>query len=76
MGRGSYSKGKRVMNRRVEKGKGLSCSFGANGNSFDHKKGHRVTKQQVKELIAQRSISTVAGKNPLVSGKPQRKGLN
>ena len=73
MGRGKYSKGLRNMNRRAEQGKGLSCSFGAKGNNFDHEKGHRITKQQVKKLIAERHMSNIGGQLPCVAGKPARK---
>ena len=73
MGRGAFSKAQRMMNRKVEQGKGMSCSFGKEGSRFDHKKGHRITKAQAKKLIEARTIHNVSGHQPLVAGKPLRK---
>lgn len=73
MGRGKYSKGVRSMNRKVEQGKGLSCSFGLDNSKHDHKKGYRITKQEVKKLIAARHVGCIAGAQPMVAGKPTRK---
>jgi len=73
MGRGKYSKGLRTMNRRAEQGKGLSCSFGMPDSKHDHKKGYKITKQEVKKLIAARHMSNIGGIQPMVAGKPARK---
>jgi len=76
MGRGIHSKAARTLNRKTEQGKGMSCSFGKDGNRFDHKKGYRITKAQAKELIGARKINSGMAHAALVAGKPERKGVN